>query len=241
MKNTPPRIGREADELRHIKITRAVAPYAEGSCLIEAGRTRVLCTATVQEGLPDWRRGDSAGWVTAEYAMLPRATHQRSRRERGQVGGRTQEIQRLIGRSLRAATDLDLLGERTIIVDCDVIVADAGTRTAAITGAAIALHDAGNWLLEAGLVQQNPLRQLVAAISVGIIGDEIRLDLDYNEDSSAETDMNIVALEEGGLVEIQGTAEGRSFTRTQLDQLLNLGMRGIEQIFQIQRQALRPV
>lgn len=238
MSKTPRREGRRADELRPITITRQVAPYAEGSCLIQAGQTRVLCTATVQDGLPDWRRDAAAGWVTAEYAMLPRATHQRSRRERGQLGGRTQEIQRLIGRALRAATDLEILGERTIILDCDVLVADAGTRTAAITGAAVALHDAGTWLLERGLVSRHPLRELVAAVSVGIVGEELRLDLDYAEDSGAETDMNIVALENGGLVEIQGTAEGRSFSRAQLDALVDLGMNGIETLFQLQRKAL---
>jgi ribonuclease PH len=238
MKTTSPRRGRAAGELRPITIERGAAPYAEGSCLIHAGQTRVLCTATVQDGLPDWRRGAGAGWVTAEYAMLPRATHQRSRRERGQIGGRTQEIQRLIGRALRAATDLTLLGERTIIVDCDVLVADAGTRTAAITGAAIALHDAGERLLKDGLIPQNPLRELVAAVSVGIVGEELRLDLDYAEDSNAETDMNIVALESGGLVEIQGTAEGQSFSRTQLDALIDLGLGGIQSLFRLQRHAL---
>ncbi len=238
MRSTTPRLGREIDELRPITIERGAAPYAEGSCLIRAGETRVLCTATIQEGLPDWRRGADAGWVTAEYAMLPRATHQRTRRERGQVGGRTQEIQRLIGRALRAATDLSLLGERTILIDCDVLVADAGTRTAAITGAAIALHDAGEHLVQAGLIEQNPLRELVAAVSVGIVGEQIRLDLDYAEDSSAETDMNIVALESGGLVEIQGTAEGRSFSREQLNALVDLGMNGIQSLFQIQRRAI---
>jgi ribonuclease PH len=238
MRNTRERHGRRPDELRPLIIERAAAPYAEGSCLIQAGQTRVLCTASVQDGLPDWRRGANAGWVTAEYSMLPRATHQRTRRERGQVGGRTQEIQRLIGRALRAATDLTLLGERTITIDCDVIVADAGTRTAAITGAAIALHDAGEWLRESGAIEQNPLRELVAAVSVGIIGDELRLDLDYNEDSNAETDMNIVAIESGGLVEVQGTAEGKSFSREQLDELIDLGIAGINSIFQIQRRAL---
>jgi ribonuclease PH len=232
------RTDRGADELRPISLTRQVAPFAEGSCLIQAGRTRVLCTATVQDGLPDWRRGANAGWVTAEYAMLPRATQQRTRRERGQVGGRTQEIQRLIGRALRAATDLEALGERTIILDCDVLVADAGTRTAAITGAAVALHDACASLVRDGAIARNPLRQLVAAISVGIVSDELRLDLDYDEDSAADTDMNIVALEDGGLVEVQGTAEGVSFSREQLDALVDLGLNGIRQLFQIQRQTL---
>jgi ribonuclease PH len=206
--------------------------------MIHAGRTRILCTATVEEGLPDWRRGANAGWVTAEYSMLPRATHRRTRRERGQVGGRTQEIQRLIGRALRAATDLTILGERTILLDCDVLVADAGTRTAAITGAAVALHDAGEWLIEAGLIEQNPLREFVAAISVGILDGENRLDLDYTEDSAADTDMNIVALESGGLVEIQGTAEGQSFSRQQLDGLVDLGIQGIRSLFEIQRRAI---
>jgi ribonuclease PH len=238
MNYTSRRVGRGANELRPLTIERGHAPYAEGSCLIHAGQTLILCTATVQDGLPDWRRGANAGWVTAEYAMLPRATQQRTRRERGQVGGRTQEIQRLIGRALRAATDLTVLGERTIIIDCDVLVADAGTRTAAITGAAIALHDAGQRLVEAGLIARNPMRELVAAVSVGIVGDEIRLDLDYNEDSAAETDMNIVALESGGLVEIQGTAEGRSFSREQLDALVDLGLDGIRSIFQLQHRAI---
>lgn len=233
------RVGRANHELRPVTLARGVAPYAEGSCLIEAGRTRVLCTATVQEGVPDWRRGAGAGWVTAEYAMLPRATHERTRRERGHVGGRTQEIQRLIGRALRAAIDLDALGERTIIIDCDVLVADAGTRTAAITGAAVALHDAGEWLRRNGAVDRNPLRELVAAVSVGIVDGELRLDLDYAEDSSAETDMNLVALESGGLVEIQGTAEGKSFSREELDRLTDLGLAGIQSLFEIQRHAIR--
>lgn len=238
MTNRTQRIGRRNDELRPLTLTRGAAPYAEGSCLIEAGNTRVLCTATVQEGVPDWRRGAEAGWVTAEYAMLPRATHQRTRRERGHLGGRTQEIQRLIGRALRAATDLAVLGERTILIDCDVLVADAGTRTAAITGAAVALHDAGRWLLEKGLVERNPLRELVAAVSVGIVDGEVRLDLEYSEDYAAETDLNLVALESGGIVEIQGTAEGVSFSREELDHLTDLGLAGIREIFGHQRRAL---
>lgn len=238
MSQTNPRGDRRNDELRSITIERGVAPYAEGSCLIQAGQTRILCTATVQEGVPDWRRGADAGWVTAEYSMLPRATHQRTRRERGQIGGRTQEIQRLIGRALRAATDLTSLGERTILIDCDVLVADAGTRTAAITGAAIALHDAGEWLIRTGHLERNPLRELVAAVSVGIVNGELRLDLDYNEDSRAETDMNLVALESGGLVEIQGTAEGKSFSREELEELTDLGLAGIRSLFRIQRHAL---
>jgi len=229
---------RRADQLRPLTLERGAAPYAEGSCLVSAGETRVLCTASVEEFLPDWRRGAGAGWVTAEYAMLPRATHTRTRRERARIGGRTQEIQRLIGRSLRAATDLESLGERTILIDCDVIVADAGTRTAAITGAAIALYEAGQWLLAEGLVDRNPLRELVAAVSVGIVGDEARLDLDYEEDSKAEVDLNLVALEGGGIVEIQGTAEGRALTKAELDQLVELGLDGIRSIIAAQRNTI---
>lgn len=238
MTRVKPRSDRRPDELRPVAFERGVAPYAEGSCLVTAGSTKVLCTTTVQEGVPEWRRGSDAGWVTAEYSMLPRATHQRTRRERGQVGGRTQEIQRLIGRSLRAATDLKALGEHTILLDCDVLVADAGTRTASITGAAIALHDAGEWLVAKGLVERNPMRELVAAISVGIVGTEARLDLDYDEDSSAEVDMNIVALESGGIVEIQGTAEGRTLSRKELDELVDLGLAGIRSLIGTQRRSL---
>jgi ribonuclease PH len=239
MKKAPQRTGRGADEMRPIRFERDVAPFAEGSCLIHCGQTRVLCTATVQEGLPEWRRGAGAGWVTAEYAMLPRATHRRTTRERGQVGGRTQEIQRLVGRSLRAATDLALLGERTIIIDCDVLVADGGTRTAAITGGAIALHEAGRRLVEQGLVERNPLRELVAATSIGILAGEAHLDLDYAEDSAADVDMNLVMLESGNLIEVQGTAERNPFSRQALDDLLDLGAAGIRSLFKLQREALR--
>lgn len=200
--------------------------------------TRVLCTATVQDGVPDWRKGAGAGWVTAEYAMLPRATHQRTSRERGRVGGRTLEIQRLIGRALRATIDLEALGERTILIDCDVLVADGGTRTASITGAAIALHDACEWLRERGEIERNPVRELVAATSVGIIDGEPRLDLDYAEDVGAEVDMNIVALESGALVEVQGTAERKSFDRKQLDELLDLALGGIRKLNELQRNLL---
>lgn len=227
------------DELRPVRLERGVAPFAEGSCSIWMGRTHVLCTATVQDGVPDWRRGSGAGWVTAEYSMLPRATHQRTRREWGQIGGRTQEIQRLIGRALRATIDLERLGERTIILDCDVIVADGGTRTAAITGAAVALHDACRWLVGQGHIEGSPLRELVAATSVGIIHGEPRLDLDYSEDSTADVDMNLVALESGGLVEIQGTAENRSLSRDELDRLVDLGMAGIRTLFELQHEAIR--
>jgi ribonuclease PH len=232
------RTGRAPDALRRITLERGVAPYAEGSCLIAAGRTRVLCTASVDEKLPDWRRGAGAGWVTGEYAMLPRATHTRTGRERGKVGGRTQEIQRLIGRALRAAVDLGALGERTITLDCDVLVADGGTRTAAITGAAVALHDACSWLLGQGRITTHPVRELVAATSVGVIAGEPRLDLEYVEDVSADVDMNLVMLESGGLVEVQGTAEHQAFSRGELDRLIDLGTAGIARIFRLQHEAL---
>ncbi|MGQ0814724.1 MAG: ribonuclease PH [Gemmatimonadota bacterium] len=229
---------RQPNQLRGISMQRAVAPHAEGSCLIVAGRTQVLCTASVEEKVPDWRRGASAGWVTAEYAMLPRATHTRTRRERGSLGGRTQEIQRLIGRALRASVDLVALGERQIIVDCDVVVADGGTRTAAISGAAVALYDACSMLLRNGLVQRQPMRELVGAVSVGVIAGEPRIDLDYTEDVAADVDMNLVMLESGGLVEVQGTAENNSFSRAELNALIDLGLAGIAQIITLQRQTL---
>ena len=234
-----PRTDRGPDQLRSVTLERGVAPYAEGSCLITAGQTKVLCTATIQEGVPEWRKGAGLGWVTAEYAMLPRATHQRTGRERGRVGGRTQEIQRLIGRALRAAVDFAALGERTILVDCDVLVADGGTRTASGTGAAVALEDACRWLVDQGRLERSPLRQLVAAVSVGIVGGESRLDLDYSEDVAADVDRNIVALEDGSLVEVQGTAEGQTFSRRQLDELIDLGLAGIEDLVGRQRDALR--
>jgi ribonuclease PH len=235
----PQRSGRGPRDLRTVSIERACAPYAEGSCLVATGRTRILCTATITEGVPDWRRGSGAGWVTAEYAMLPRATQQRTSRERGRVGGRTQEIQRLIGRAARAATDLRALGERTITLDCDVLVADGGTRTAAITGAAVALHDACAWLVGRARLLVSPMRELVAATSVGMLAGEPRLDLDYAEDSAADVDMNIVALASGRMVEVQGTAEGESFSREELDTLLELGLEGIRQLLELQRSALR--
>lgn len=235
---TAPRTDRAADALRTVGIERGVAPYAEGSCLISTGRTRVLCTASVAESVPEWRRGRGLGWITAEYAMLPRSTHTRTARERGKVGGRTQEIQRLIGRALRATTNLAELGERTITVDCDVLVADGGTRTAAITGGAVALRDAIQGLIEQGKLTTRPMHTLVAATSVGIIGGEARLDLEYVEDVVADVDMNLVALESGRLVEVQGTGENDSFSREQLDRLLDVGLAGIERLFSAQRDAL---
>lgn len=233
-----PRTARQHDQLRDIRIERGTAPHAEGSCLIATGMTQVLCTASVEPRVPDWRRGSGLGWVTAEYAMLPRATHTRTGRERSKLGGRTQEIQRLIGRALRASIDLAALGERSILIDCDVIVADGGTRTAAITGAAIALHDACDWLIGQGQLAASPMQQLVAATSVGIIDGAPRLDLDYAEDVRADVDMNLVALESGRLVEVQGTAENQSFSPDELQVLLRIGLDGITQLLHLQRAAL---
>jgi ribonuclease PH len=239
MTQTPvPRLGRNPDQLREISLQREVAPYAEGSCLVSTGMTQVLCTASVEPKVPDWRRGSGKGWVTAEYAMLPRATHSRTSRERGNLGGRTQEIQRLIGRALRASIDLEALGERSILIDCDVIVADGGTRTAAITGAAVALHEACEWIVRGGGLETNPMRELVAATSVGVIDGEIRLDLDYSEDVRADVDMNLVALESGNFVEVQGTAENQSFSPDELQQLLRVGLSGIEELLGHQRAAI---
>jgi ribonuclease PH len=233
-----PRTDRDAADLRPTTIETGVAAYAEGSCLIATGSTRVLCTASVVEGVPPWRERSGAGWVTAEYAMLPRATHTRTKRERTGVGGRTQEIQRLIGRSLRSVTDMRAMGPWTVTVDCDVLQADGGTRTASITGACVALAEAGKWMLAEGLVERSPMRERVAAVSVGIVDGEPRLDLDYGEDSSAQVDMNVVATESGGLVEVQGTAEGDPFPRADLDRLLDLALSGIERLLAAQRQAL---
>jgi ribonuclease PH len=232
------RSGRRADQLRDVAIEVGVAPYAEGSCLIAAGNTRVLCAASVVEGVPAWRERSAQGWVTAEYGMLPRSTHTRTRRERDGVGGRTQEIQRLVGRSLRSVTDLGEIGPYTLTVDCDVLQADGGTRTASITGACVALTLAGAWMLREGLVTRNPVRERVAAVSVGIVDGELRLDLDYAEDSSAQVDMNVVATERGGLVEVQGTAEGDPFPRDDLDRLLDLALSGIEGLLAAQKRAL---
>ncbi|MDX1577343.1 MAG: ribonuclease PH [Gemmatimonadota bacterium] len=229
--------GRKPDELRPTRLELGTAPFAEGSCTITMGLTRVLCTATVEEGVPPWREG-RGGWVTGEYAMLPRATAERTRRERRGAKGRTQEIQRLIGRSLRAAVDLEALGERTVTVDCDVLVADGGTRTASITGACVALEHAFTGLVRAGQLERSPLRQWVAAISVGIVDAEARLDLEYVEDSAADVDFNVVCLEDGSFVEIQGTAEGATFGRGELDDLVDLARSGIERLLELQRESI---
>ncbi len=230
--------GRRPEAPRPSRVELNPAPYAEGSCLIETGSTRILCAASVEEELPAWRAGGTRGWVTAEYSMLPRATHTRRRRERGSLGGRTQEIQRLIGRSLRGVMDLEALGPRTIIVDCDVIQADGGTRTAAITGGWIALSLACRGLLEEGIIERQAVREQVAAISAGIVDGVPLLDLNYEEDSRAEIDLNVVGTGEGAFVEIQGTAEGRPFSRTQLDDLLGLATEGIDTLLMAQRHAL---
>jgi ribonuclease PH len=231
---------RAANQLRPVRITRAYTVHAEGSVLIEFGATRVLCTASVEEKVPPHKRGSGEGWVTAEYGMLPRSTHTRSDREaaRGKQSGRTQEIQRLIGRSLRAVFDLKLLGERTIALDCDVLQADGGTRTAAITGAFVAAQDAVNFLLANGKLARSPITSAVAAVSVGIMQGTPLLDLEYVEDSACDTDMNVVMTGAGHFVEIQGTAEGAPFSRSEMDQLLTLAEQGIEQLMAAQRQAL---
>ncbi|MCK9514570.1 MAG: ribonuclease PH [Ottowia sp.] len=235
-----PRTGRAADERRLARITRHYTEYAEGSVLIECGRTRVLCTASVDESVPHHRKGSGSGWVTAEYGMLPRATHTRGGREaaRGKQSGRTQEIQRLIGRSLRAVFDLQKLGERTLRLDCDVIQADGGTRTASVTGAFVAAHDAVTWLLAQGLIAESPITTEVAAVSVGLVAGVPLLDLDYVEDAACDTDMNVVMTGAGRFVEIQGTAEGQSFSRAEADQLLQLAEQGIAELVVLQRQAL---
>ncbi len=232
--------GRATDALRPVRITRHYTMHAEGSVLIEFGNTKVLCTASVEERVPPHKRGSGEGWVTAEYGMLPRATHTRSDREaaRGKQTGRTQEIQRLIGRSLRAVFDLKLLGERTIHLDCDVIQADGGTRTAAITGAWVAAQDAVNQLLASGKILQTPLLQPVAAISVGIVQGTPVLDLEYVEDVDCDTDMNVVMTRAGHFVEVQGTAEGVAFTRAEMDQLLALAEKGIAELVELQLHAL---
>jgi ribonuclease PH len=230
--------GRTADQLRPISIQRHFTRHAEGSVLVSFGETRVLCTASVEERGPAWKK--EGGWVTAEYGMLPRATHDRSRREaaQGKQSGRTQEIQRLIGRSLRAVVDLKALGSYTITLDCDVLQADGGTRTAAITGAYVALVDAVNAIKKTGKIKTNPIYGQIAAVSVGIYNGTPVLDLDYAEDSKAECDMNIVMNEAGGFIEVQGTAEGHAFRREELDRLLDLASAGIQQLHQLQREVL---
>ena len=232
--------GRAPDALREVRFTRRYTRYAEGSVLVEFGATRVLCTASIEDGVPGFLRGKGRGWVTAEYSMLPRATHTRGAREaaRGKQSGRTQEIQRLIGRSLRAVIDLEALGERTVTLDCDVLQADGGTRTASVTGRSVALADACQLLVKRGALAATPLHGQVAAVSVGIVGGTPVLDLDYGEDSNAETDMNVVMHSGGGFVEVQGTAEGHAFRRHELDQLLDLAVTGTATLFALQAQAL---
>jgi ribonuclease PH len=232
------RADRGIADLRPITLERGVAPYAEGSCLISFGATRVLCTASVEDGVPGWKRGSGEGWLTAEYAMLPRATRTRTTRERAQLGGRTQEIQRLIGRSVRAMLDDFKFGEFTVKLDCDVLVADGGTRTAAITGASVAIVDAFDWMVANGKLATTPVKRRVAAVSVGIIDGEPRLDLDYEEDVKAEVDMNVVMSSEGRFVEVQGTGEHGTFDRDQLNGLLDLAVGGIRLLDTAQRKAL---
>ena len=234
----PPRAGRALNELRPVTLERGAAPNAEGSCLIAFGSTRVLCTASVEDSVPGWKRGKGEGWLTAEYAMLPRATHTRTARERTQLGGRTQEIQRLIGRSLRAMLDDFKFGEFTIKVDCDVLQADGGTRTAAITGASVAVVDAFDWLVKRGSIKATPVRRRVAAVSVGTLGAESRLDLEYTEDVRADVDMNVVMTSERRFVEVQGTGEHGTFDRAALDALLELSAKGINTLLDAQAAAL---
>ncbi|MGI5875936.1 MAG: ribonuclease PH [Dethiobacteria bacterium] len=232
--------GRKNDEMRPVKVTRNLLKYAEGSVLIEIGDTKVICAATVEESVPPWMRGEQRGWVTAEYSLLPRSTHSRSVREasRGRIAGRTHEIQRLIGRALRGVTDLEALGERTIWLDCDVLQADGGTRTASITGAFIALVDALHYLHKEGKVNKNPIKDYVAAVSVGFVEGHTMLDLSYEEDSKADVDLNVVMNGSGELIEVQGTAEGKAFSREDLNHLLDLASEGINELIAIQKQSL---
>ncbi|HEY0929066.1 MAG TPA: ribonuclease PH [Gemmatimonas sp.] len=232
------RAERSNDALRPVSLERGAVMYAEGSCLVTFGKTRVLCAASVESGVPGWRKGSGEGWVTAEYAMLPRATKTRSSRERQQVGGRTQEIQRLIGRSVRAMLDDFRFGEFTIKVDCDVLQADGGTRTAAITGACVAVQDAFTWMVNTGRIIASPVKRQVAAISVGVVDGEVRLDLDYEEDVRAGVDMNVVMSSEGRFVEVQGTGEHGTFSRAELDGLLGTAVAGIEQLLAAQSRVL---
>ena len=231
--------GRKADELRRLKITKNYIRAAEGSVLIEMGDTKVICTATVDNSVPPFLRGKGTGWVTAEYAMLPRSSSQRIQRERSKVGGRTHEIQRLIGRSLRSVVDMHALGERTVLIDCDVVQADGGTRTASITGAYVALVEALRHIKKQGLIEAIPIRDFLAAISVGIVGGKPMLDLCYVEDSGAEVDMNLVMTGTGKIVEVQGTAEGEPFSRTELGKLIALGEKGIRSLVKKQRELLK--
>ena len=233
--------GRQADQMRAVTLTRGYTKHAEGAVLVEFGDTKVVCTASVEDRVPGFLRGKGQGWVTAEYGMLPRSTGSRMRREAasGRQGGRTMEIQRLIGRSLRAAVDMEALGERQVFIDCDVIQADGGTRTASITGGYVALHEAVSHLIEKGLLKDSPLHGMIASVSVGIYEGIPVLDLDYAEDSEAETDMNIVMNEVGNFVEVQGTAEGHAFTRDEFDAMLDLARKGIDEIIAAQSEALR--
>ncbi|MCB4203442.1 ribonuclease PH [Deferribacterales bacterium Es71-Z0220] len=232
--------GRNFDQMREIRIVKDYIIYPEGSVLIEYGNTKVICNVTVSEGVPPFLKGSGSGWVTAEYQMLPRSTHQRSSREavKGKLGGRTQEISRLIGRSLRAAVDMSKLGERTLVIDCDVIQADGGTRTASISGAYVALNLAINKLLKEGALEESPIVNQVCAVSVGILNDEVILDLDYDEDSNAETDLNIVATADGRIIEIQGTAEKEPFDLGKLNKMVEMGLKGIKFIGEVQNKAL---
>ncbi len=229
---------RGEEQMRPVSIERGVSPYAEGSCLISFGMTKVLCAVSIEDSVPSWRRGRGEGWLTAEYAMLPRATRTRTSREREKIGGRTQEIQRLIGRSIRAMLDDFKFGEFTLKLDCDVIQADGGTRTAAITGAAVAAIDAFDWMVAQGKIPVSPIRRRVAAVSVGVIDGVARLDLDYEQDVRAEVDMNVVMSSEGKYVEVQGTGEHGTFDRVQLDRLLELATRGIAELTERQTVAL---
>lgn len=235
---TPVRSGRAPDALRPITLERGAVPYAEGSCLVAFGHTRVLCAASVEDGVPGWRKGSGLGWVTAEYSMLPRSTQTRTNRERSQLGGRTQEIQRLIGRSVRAMLDDFKFGEFTVKLDCDVLQADGGTRTASITGACVATWMAFDWMVKTARVKATPVRRRVAAVSVGLIGGLARLDLDYPEDVAADVDMNVVMSSEGKFVEVQGTGEHGTFAREQMDALVDLATRGIRELDAAQRRAL---
>jgi ribonuclease PH len=232
------RSGRATDALRPVLLERNVAPYAEGSCLVAFGDTRVLCAATVDDGVPSWRKGSGLGWITAEYAMLPRATRTRTARERSQLGGRTQEIQRLIGRSIRAMLDDYKFGEYTVRLDCDVLQADGGTRTAAISGACVATVQAFQWMVSTGRVKTTPVKRRVSAVSVGLLRGEPRLDLDYVEDVAADVDMNVVMSSEGRFVEVQGTGEHGTFAREDLDRLLGLATKGIREIDMAQQRVL---